>query len=1195
MKNSELIYPALKTAIVFFIFGFVWILVSDEVVHQIAPNYHIEQRLQTYKGWFFITGTALLIYYIVRGQLKKVIDYKNKLLISERSLSVVLENIGEGVISTSKLGAITSINKVAEHLIGMKLRETTGQSFLDVLRFYDHEGNDITARLLNKPGRLMDITKAAVLKANKVPGEIQVLVNSDRIYDNTGRHMGNIIAFNDVTERKLSMEALRESEDRLSKIMIATIDGMWDWNLKTDVVYYDPRYFKMAGYEPNEFDHTLDEFRKRVHPEDINRVMKHARLHLEGEVDQFIEEFRFLKKNGEWLWVLGRGVIVEWDEQGKPTRFLGTHTSITERKLAEEALLESEERFRTFMENSTDASSLYDAQLNLVEINKVGLAMFPTGTKKEDIIGKNLADIDPEIKKTDRYLNYLNVIETGEPLILDDFIAGPGWGDLYLSVRLFKVGNGLGMIVTDVTKQKQAEKAVKESEERYKKIVETTHDLIWSCDTEGNIWNINEASKQIYGYAPEEMIGENFAKFLPETQLKSHQKKFGKMVKERIRNIEFDTEIRNRHGKTIYLKDNVTVLNDENGNIKGILGASKNVTEKMLAERALRESMDRLELALDGGGLGLWDYNYRTRELIVSEQWTQMLGLEHNDKIPYDSFKKLIHPEDINAVHDRFSDCLENHENEFNMEFRMKHADEKWRWISSRGKIMEKDQQGKAERLVGTNLDITTTKHLELELQRQVKIYSSFIRYSSEGIYLFELEKPMPLDLTIEEQIRHFYNYGYVATCNDAFAKMYGYHKSEELVGMKQSQLHGGENVPENIDIMRQFIQSGYRIMQALSKEVDKEGNEIYISNNVVGIIEEGRLVRTWGSQYDITDRIKAQLELEESEKKYRLLFQTNPVPMVIVGAKEFNFFDVNIAVEKLLGYTREEFFEMKLWEIRPELSIFTLDELKARLHTIAGIPHETKLLTKNGETLMAEVIFDLIIYEGESATLAAINDITALKEAEKMVLRSLIEGEENERKRVATEIHDSLGQNLTAASLNFDSLKTSIQTLSKKDSTKFDTGLEFLKLAIEESRNIAHNLMPKAIDDFGLIPSLTSLFNQIEKSTGINVKFYENLGEGRLNRQIELNLYRITQEAINNLIKHSGATKVDIQLVLHKQEIIYTFEDNGIGFDKSRIEIAGKGMGLKSIFNRVIAMSGSIDLDTTPNRGTSITIEIPV
>jgi PAS domain S-box-containing protein len=852
----------------------------------------------------------------------------------------------------------------------------------------------------------------------------------------------------------------------------ATRDGIYDWNLLTNEIYYSPAWKSMLGYKDEELPNDFSVWEKLTTDEDIKKSWAMQNELINKKRDRFEMEFKMKHKNGYLIDVLSRAEAY-FNEEGKAVRIVGTHA--------------------------------------------------------------------------------------------------------------------------DITKQKQAENAVKESEERYKKIVETTHDLIWSCDTEGNIWYINEACKQIYGYTPEEMTGHNFAEFLGKSQLIDHREKFAKMVEQKVGTIEFDTEIINKEGETIYLKDNISVLFENSGKPKGMLGASKNITEKIIAERALHDSMARLELALDGGGLGLWDYNPKSQQLIVSEHWSDMLGLDNKVEITAESFAKLIHPDDLKSVNDAFLECFQNRRKEFNRELRMRHSDGNWKWILSQGKIMERDEQGRAARIVGTNLDITATKHLELELQRQVKIYSSFIKYSSEGIYLFELEKPMPLDLSLEEQIKHFYHYGFVGTCNDAFAKMYGYQKSEELVGKKQSQLHGGDDVPENIDIMKLFINSGYRVLQALSKEVDKEGNYIYISNNVVGIIEDDKLVRTWGSQYDITDRINAQLELEESEKKYRLLFQTNPVPLVIVGMEELDFLVVNDAVENLLGYSKEDFSKLKLWDIRPEISIFSFSEMKAQLLKGAGVQHESKLLTKNGKTVLVEVIFDLINYEGQQAALAAFSDITALKDTEKRVLKSIIEGEDNERKRVSIEIHDSLGQNLTAASLNFDSLKQSIQNLKEKDVAKFSTGLEFLKSAIEESRNIAHNLMPKAIDDFGLILSLTSLFNQIEKSTGINVKFYENLGDGRLNRQIELNLYRITQEAITNLIKHSKASEVDIQLVLHKQEIIYTFEDNGTGFDKSSIEIAGKGMGLKSIFNRVVTMSGTFDLDSSPERGTSITITIPV
>ena len=147
-------------------------------------------------------------------------------------------------------------------------------------------------------------------------------------------------------------EALLLSEDRLSKIMIAANDGLWDWYIKSGYTYFDPRYYTMAGYEVDEFPHRLEEFQKRVHPDDINFVMDQAEQHIRGEIDRFKIEFRFKKKDGSWLWVLARGIIVEYDSENKPARFVGTHTNITDRKKAEEALTASQLRFEALFNDS---------------------------------------------------------------------------------------------------------------------------------------------------------------------------------------------------------------------------------------------------------------------------------------------------------------------------------------------------------------------------------------------------------------------------------------------------------------------------------------------------------------------------------------------------------------------------------------------------------------------------------------------------------------------------------------------------------------------------------------------------------------------------------------------------------------------------------------------------------------------------
>jgi len=148
-----------------------------------------------------------------------------------------------------------------------------------------------------------------------------------------------------------SRNRLRENEERLDMAMSVKNEGMWDWDLVSDVIYYDERYFKMAGYDVDDFPHTMYEFEKRVHPDDIGYVREQIDKQLHGKNGEFAVEFRFKRKNGEWMWILGAASIVERDDKGVPVRFMGTHTDITERKLAEEEI----RNFQKVVDASSDA------------------------------------------------------------------------------------------------------------------------------------------------------------------------------------------------------------------------------------------------------------------------------------------------------------------------------------------------------------------------------------------------------------------------------------------------------------------------------------------------------------------------------------------------------------------------------------------------------------------------------------------------------------------------------------------------------------------------------------------------------------------------------------------------------------------------------------------------------------------------
>ncbi len=162
--------------------------------------------------------------------------------------------------------------------------------------------------------------------------------------------------------------------------------------------------------------------------------------------------------------------------------------------------------------------------------------------------------------------------------------------------------------------------------------------------------------------------------------------------------------------------------------------------------------------------------------------------------------------------------------------------------------------------------DITELRHGEREQRKSEERYRAFVRNSSEAIWRFELEEPVPTGLPVDEQIELCYRHGYLAECNDAMALMYGFSHAEQIVGARFSDLLVRDD-PKNVEFLRAFIKSGYRMTEAQSHEVDRDGNPKYFLNNLVGIVEDGWLLRAWGTQRDITER-----QLAEEERAALLL-----------------------------------------------------------------------------------------------------------------------------------------------------------------------------------------------------------------------------------------------------------------------------------------------------------------------------------
>ena len=207
--------------------------------------------------------------------------------------------------------------------------------------------------------------------------------------------------------------------------------------------------------------------------------------------------------------------------------------------------------------------------------------------------------------------------------------------------------------------------------------------------------------------------------------------------------------------------------------------------------------------------------------------------------------------------------------------------------------------------------------------------------------------------------------------------------------------------------------------------------------------------------------------------------------------------------------------------------------------------------------------------------------------------LNSLFDGQETERQRLSRELHDSLGQLLIALKLKYENCLNKIQSNKLNDSSFYDLGLLFDR-TIDETRRISNNLMPAGLSEFGLTTAVRNICNEISETAQINVIYNAKGNAKYLSLKEKMYIFRITQEALTNILKHSYAKNASIEFVFKDNEIELKIIDDGIGFDKSRIDLTNSN-GLNNIKDRVSLLSGTFSIDSTISKGTMISINIPL
>ena len=419
----------------------------------------------------------------------------------------------------------------------------------------------------------------------------------------------------------LQMEDLKDSQERLALALEGANDGLWDWNVSSGAAHFSPRYYTMIGYSPEDFEGSHQAWRDLLHPDDRPRVESLLARSL-NESEDYETEFRMRNKSGQWSWILSRGRVVERDDQGRPMRMAGTHVDITERKLAEGALRESETLIRALMNQTQQFLGLMDTEGRIIMLNKTVQQFI--GVPNEHLQGRLFWDCpwwpDPELAK-DICAEGMKVALSGGVFRREvDQVDAEGMRH-FVDMTLSPFTDDTGRVVyiipegRDITDFVQTREAVRESEGRFRTIFEKAPYAITITDqAEGRLMDVNQAFLHSHGITREESRGMLVRDFSGLSKAEDEAIRLEIASKGGISGREF--QFRRRDGSVLDIIYSAVPFTY--GGEPCILAMTVDVTEQKRAVAALRESEQRYRLLIENSPMPIHIYELRGDDLIIT-------------------------------------------------------------------------------------------------------------------------------------------------------------------------------------------------------------------------------------------------------------------------------------------------------------------------------------------------------------------------------------------------------------------------------------------------------------------------------------------------------------------------------------------------------------------------------------------------
>lgn len=502
----------------------------------------------------------------------------------------------------------------------------------------------------------------------------------------------------------------------------------------------------------------------------------------------------------------------------------------------------------------------------------------------------------------------------------------------------------------------------------YRQLVEGSNDVIVVVDSVGVISYVNSAAERILGYDPTDLTGDGGCAYVhPEDEsrlFEAIETLEGEQREEKT--VEF--RCRRSDGRWCWLEATMDRRLDD-----GIVLTGRDITERKEREAELRTTKERMEMALEGANLGIWDWDMERNEVTRDELLTEMLGYTLSEMGDYlDGWERVVHPEGKERHDEVLNEHIENRTPYYQCEYRLETKSGDWKWVRTMGKVVERDEAGEPVRAVGIHQDIDDRKRAELALEAERDMF----REGPAVVFKWKDGEGWPIAY-VSENVESVFGYDPDALTSDEFDYADVVH-DEDLEGLEQ------EMKEYNHDGSGLFTPAPYRVIAA-------DGETRWVMEYTRHLPEDGRSNHLLGYLVDITARKRQERELEAREEKYRNLFEDTRDALMLLDRN--GFLDCNERTLELFGIDSVEAFTgYSPWELSPRTQPDGSDSREAGLARVETAFEEGEASFEwthqrvDGTEFPAEVKLSRFEHRGEPALHALVRDITERKEREQQV-----------------------------------------------------------------------------------------------------------------------------------------------------------------------------------------------------------------